>query len=259
MKKNDGERPLLLLSNDDGFAARGLNFLIDVLEPTCDLIVVAPDAPRSGASCAFTCAQPLTYRKVAQRPHVSIYACSGTPVDCVKMGLNLLCRERRPDMVVAGVNHGDNASVNTHYSGTMGVAREGALQGIPAIAFSLCDYSAEADFEPLRPYVAELVDRTLAAGLPPMTCLNVNFPGGRKTFEGVRLCRMGLSRWQNEVEPRRHPYGRDYYWLAGESVNLEPDAPDTDRRALEEGWVAVTPTSLDVTDYSLLESLRATF
>lgn len=256
MKKNDDERPLLLLSNDDGYMARGLRFLIDALEPMCDLIVVAPDGARSGASCAFTCGQPLTCRKVEERPHVRIYACSGTPVDCVKLGLNLFCGERRPDMVASGVNHGDNASVNTHYSGTMGAAREGALQGIPAIAFSLCDYRAEADFEPLRPYVADFVARVLAAGLPPMTCLNVNFPGERKTFEGVRFCRMGLSRWQREVEPRRHPYGHEYYWLAGESVDLEPQATDTDRHAIAAGYVAVTPTRLDVTDYALLDALR---
>lgn len=258
MDKHNG-RPLLLLSNDDGYQAQGLQFLIDTLRGAYDLVVVAPDSARSGASCAFTCAQPLTCRTIADEAGLRVVACSGTPVDCVKLGLSLCCDGRRPDLVVGGVNHGDNASVNTHYSGTMGVAREGALQGIPSIAFSLCDHRPEADFEPLRPYVTDIVRKTIGAGLPPLTCLNVNFPAGRRHFEGVRLCRMAHSRWQNEVEPRRHPYGHEYYWLAGESVDLEPGAEGTDRHALDEGWVAVTPTRLDVTDYELMASLAGVF
>lgn len=248
------KRPYLLLSNDDGVSAPGLQFLIQALRPMADLLVVAPDGPRSGYSCSITSTQPLRYREVSSEPGLSIYACTGTPVDCVKLALNVLA-ERRPDMVVGGINHGDNASVNAHYSGTMGVAIEGALQGYPSVAFSLCDHRPEADFTPLRPYLVDFMFKAIAVGLPPFTCLNINFPLAPR-FKGVKVCRMARSRWQKEVEHRRHPWGADYYWLVGESVELEPEATDTDRWALANGYVAVTPTQLDVTAHELMEVLQ---
>ena len=170
------------------------------------------------------------------------------------MALNLF-RDRKFDLVVGGINHGDNSSVNAHYSGTMGVAIEGALQGYPSIAFSLCDHRMDADFTPLRPYLIDFMFKAIAIGLPPFTCLNVNFPRKEK-FDGVKVCRMARSRWQNEVEERRHPYGSPYYWLVGECHELEPEATDTDRWALAHGYVAVTPTQLDVTAYELMDVLN---
>ena len=170
------------------------------------------------------------------------------------MALNLF-PERKPDLVVGGINHGDNSSVNAHYSGTMGVAIEGALQGYPSVAFSLCDHRPEADFTPLRPYLVDFMFKAIAVGLPPFTCLNINFPLAPR-FKGVKVCRMARSRWQKEVEHRRHPWGADYYWLVGESVELEPEATDTDRWALANGYVAVTPTQLDVTAHELMEVLQ---
>ena len=184
-------------------------------------------------------------------------SCTGTPVDCVKLALNLLI-DRRPDLIIGGINHGDNSSVNTHYSGTMGVATEGALQGYPSVAFSLCDHREDADFTPLASYIVDLVFKSIALGMPPFTCLNVNFPKANK-FKGVRICRMAHSRWQHELARRKHPYGADYFWLVGECEELEPEATDTDRWALAHGYVAITPTNLDVTDYELLNVLKQTF
>lgn len=250
-------RPLFLLSNDDGVTAPGLRFLIEALRPIADILVVAPDGPRSGFSCSITAKDPLHIRQVSHEEGLQVYACSGTPVDCVKMALNLF-PERKPDLVVGGINHGDNSSVNAHYSGTMGVAIEGALQGYPAIAFSLCDHSPNADFTPLKPYLADLCLKALSLHLPPFTCLNVNFPKAT-AFEGIRICRMAHSRWIKEVEHRQHPWGGNYYWLVGENLELEPEAEDTDRWALAHNYVAITPTSLDVTDYRLIESLRPQF
>ena len=250
-------RPLFLLSNDDGVTAPGLRFLIEALRPIADILVVAPDGPRSGFSCSITAKDPLHIRQVSHEEGLQVYACSGTPVDCVKMALNLF-PERKPDLVVGGINHGDNSSVNAHYSGTMGVAIEGALQGYPAIAFSLCDHSPNADFIPLKPYLADLCLKALSLHLPPFTCLNVNFPKA-PAFEGIRICRMAHSRWIKEVEHRQHPWGGNYYWLVGENLELEPEAEDTDRWALAHNYVAITPTSLDVTDYRLIESLRPQF
>lgn len=247
-------KPYIFISNDDGYMARGINFLIDTLRPVADLFVVAPDAPRSGAGCSITSAQPLRCRLLRKEPGLTVYSCTGTPVDCVKLGLDLL-GEKRPDLVAGGINHGDNSSVNTHYSGTMGVASEGALQGIPAVAFSLCDERAEADFTPLAPYLIDIVFKAIAIGLPPFTCLNVNFPL-RQRFEGVRICRMGRTRWVKETEKRVHPHGSPYYWLVGERTDLEPESTDTDRWALDHGYVAITPTTLDVTAHGLVDVLR---
>ena len=247
-------RPYLLLSNDDGVQAPGLNFLIETLRPYADLLVMAPDSARSGFSCSITAAHPLTYRVLRREEGLTVCACSGTPTDCVKMALNLF-PDRKPDLVVGGINHGDNSSVNAHYSGTMGVAIEGALQGYPSVAFSLCDHREDADFSPLRPYLVDFMFKAIAVGLPPFTCLNINLPLAPR-FKGVKVCRMARSRWQKEVEHRRHPWGADYYWLVGENVELEPEATDTDRWALAHGYVAVTPTQLDVTARELMEVLQ---
>ncbi len=247
-------RPYLLISNDDGVTAKGINFLIETLAPLADLLVVAPDSPRSGQGCAITPTVPLRCKLLRDEPGLKVYSCSGTPVDCVKLALNELV-ERRPDLIIGGINHGDNSSVNSHYSGTMGVATEGALQGYPAIAFSLCDHSANADFLPLQPYLIDFVFKTIAVCLPPFTCLNVNFPKCAK-FEGVRICRMAKSRWVKETKRCEHPYGSTYYWLVGHCEELESEATDTDRWALEHGFVAVTPTQLDTTAYELMEVLK---
>lgn len=247
-------RPYILISNDDGVNARGINFLIEALKPYADILVMAPDSARSGFSCSITSGQPLTYEILRREEGLTVCSCSGTPTDCVKMALNLF-PERKPDLIVGGINHGDNSSVNAHYSGTMGVATEGALQGYPSIAFSLCDHSPNADFSPLRPYLVDLMYKAITVGLPPFTCLNVNFPKVEK-FKGIKVCRMARSRWQKEVEEREHPWGGNYYWLVGECVELEPDADDTDRWALAHGYVAVTPTRLDVTADELVSVLR---
>lgn len=247
-------KPLLLLSNDDGVQAKGLDFLIKTLSLVADLFVMAPDGPRSGAGCGLTSSVPLVYREIHRGPGLTVCACSGTPVDCVKLALDQVMT-RRPDVVIGGVNHGNNASVNAHYSGTMGVAFEGTLQGIPSIAFSLCDHHPDADFEPLVDYVVRIVQAVIDNGLPEHACLNVNFPLG-KSFEGIRVCRMAMSRWIKEYQSCDHPHGGQYYWLTGDCENLEPEAEDTDSWALEHGYVAITPTQVDVTHYGLLETLK---
>lgn len=247
-------KPYILISNDDGVTAPGIKFLIETLHPVADLLVVAPDAPRSGFGCSITTLQPISYTVLRDEPGLKVCSCTGTPVDCIKLALNAF-PERRPDLIVGGINHGDNSSVNTHYSGTMGVVTEGTLQGYPAVAFSLCDHRWEADFTPLAPYLVDFVFKAIAIGLPPYTCLNINFPRVEK-FAGVRICRMAHSRWERELEPCPHPYGGHFYWLAGGSRELEPEAENTDRWALNHGYVAVTPTMLDVTATGLIDVLR---
>jgi 5'-nucleotidase len=256
MTEKTNRRPLILISNDDGFQSKGINSLVDMLRDMADLVVCAPDSPRSGFSCAFSVTTPLRLIKQHEEPGLQVWSCNGTPVDCVKLALARLLDGRRPDLVIGGINHGDNASVNAHYSGTMGVTLEGCMKYIPAVAFSLCDHSDDADFEPLRPYVREMVARVLKEGLPKGGCLNVNFPVA-KVFKGVKVCRMSLGTWNNESTECHHPRGFDYYWMVGHYQNDEPERQDTDRWALDHGYVAITPTQLDLTHYALMEQLRS--
>lgn len=248
-------RPLLLISNDDGYHAKGLNCLIDMLSDMGDILVCAPESARSGFSMAFSVTTPLRLKQRRQRGNVSIWSCNGTPVDCVKLALSELCGGCVPSIVIGGINHGDNASVNSHYSGTMGVTTEGCMKHIPSVAFSLCDYRDDADFEPMRPIVRSIVGRVLAEGLPDGICLNVNCPP-IPSFRGVRICRMAYGTWGCEVEKHHHPRGYDYYWLTGEYTNDEPSAEDTDNYALTHGYVAITPTTIDVTAHEFIEQCR---
>ncbi len=247
-------RPLIFISNDDGVHAKGLNELVAWVKDMADVVVMAPDGPRSGSAAAITSIVPVTYKKVSEEPGVSIYSCSGTPVDCVKLAFETVL-PRRPDLVLSGINHGDNASVNVHYSGTMGVVFEGCLKGIPSIGFSLADACADADFTALQPCIRTLVSQILAEGLPQGVCLNVNFPAG-KNLRGLRVCRMGWGCWNCEWKSAAHPAGKPTYWLTGQYENLEPDATDTDVWALSQGYASVVPIRLDVTAYDCLENMK---
>ena len=249
------KRPLLLISNDDGYQAKGINCLVDMLKDMADIIVCAPDDACSGFSCAFSAGTPMRLTLQHKEDGVEIWSCNGTPVDCVKMALANIC-QRRPDMVIGGINHGDNASVNTHYSGTMGVTMEGCLKYIPSLAFSLCDMDPDADFEPMRRYVREMTSRVLAEGLPKGVCLNINFPKGGD-YAGVKVCRMAYGTWYNETEKHHHSRGYDYWWMIGHYRNDEPEADDTDKWALTNGYVAITPTTIDVTAYEAMDQIKS--
>ena len=226
-----------------------------------DIMVCAPEDARSGYSCAFSATTPLQLKLREKRQGVEIWSCNGTPVDCVKMALAELV-PRKPDMVIGGINHGDNASVNTHYSGTMGVTLEGCMKYIPSVAFSLCDYRQDADFEPMRPLIRQITERVLQEGLPLGVCLNVNFPLGgsknpRESYKGVKVCRMAHGTWGGEVTKCHHPRGYDYWWMVGHYQNDEPEAEDTDNWALTHGYVAITPTQIDVTAYQAIDMIKS--
>ena len=248
-------RPLILVSNDDGYHAKGINSLIEMVRDYGDIIVCAPDAARSGFACAFSATTPLKLKLRREKDGVQIWSSNGTPVDCIKLALSELC-PRKPDLIIGGINHGDNASVNTHYSGTMGVTLEGCMKYINSIAFSLCDYRDDADFTPLEPYIRQIVQQVLRDGLPKGVCLNVNFPLA-ETFKGVKVCRMAYGTWGNEVYKCHHPRGYDYYWMMGHYTNDEPEAEDTDNWALNHGYIAITPTRMDVTAYEAFEQLKS--
>ncbi len=247
------KRPLILVSNDDGYHAKGINSLIDMLTDIADIVVCAPESARSGFATAFSATVPLRLKPRRMQDGMQMWSCNGTPVDCVKLALDQLLDGRLPDMVIGGINHGDNGSVNVHYSGTMGITIEGCMKYIPSVGFSLCDFSNDADFSPLRPYVRQIVQKVLREGLPKGVCLNVNFPK-LKEFKGVKVCRMAHGTWYNECAKMRHPHGYDYFWMTGFYRNDEPEADDTDNWALTHGYVAITPTRIDVTDYDTLKN-----
>lgn len=247
------QKPLLLLSNDDGVTAKGINELIKALRPMGELMVMAPDGPRSGASGSITSEHPLHYKPVRKEPGLNVFQCNGTPVDCVKLALHELA-PRTPDILIGGINHGDNSSVNVHYSGTMGVVIEGCLKGIPSVGFSLCNHTPDADFSAALPYVQSITREVLLHGLPYGTCLNVNFPD-TPHIKGVKICRQTDGVWTNEFQQAPYPRGGKYFWLTGEYKNLEPGAEGTDHWALDNGYVAITPTQIDVTAYQLMDSL----
>lgn len=241
-------KPLILISNDDGYHAKGIKALTDMVKGIGDIIVCAPESARSGYSRAFSMT-PLSFKKYKHIDYedttIDVYRCSGTPVDCVKMAYSQVC-PRKPNLVIGGINHGDNASTNSHYSGTVGIIIEGALKKIPSVAFSLCDYDESADFEPMRELVQKIVKKVLAEGLPEYACLNVNVP---KEWNGeTKLCRMAHGHWRNEVERRERPgSNQPYYWMTGYYQNDEPDATDTDAWAIAHGYASITPLTADQT------------
>ena len=251
----ENKKPFILISNDDGYQAKGINSLVDMIRDMADILVCAPESGRSGMACAFSANAPLVLVPQRQEEGLEVWSCNGTPVDCVKLALEELCKERRPQMVIGGINHGDNASVNAHYSGTMGVTLEGCMKYIPSLAFSLCTHDWFADFESLRPYIRKIVRKVLDDGLPKGVCLNVNFPVVDQ-FKGVRVCRMALGTWDNEVVKCRHPRGYDYWWMVGRYTNDEPEAEDTDNWALRHGYIAITPTKIDITSYEMIEQMK---
>lgn len=251
----ENKKPFILISNDDGYQAKGINSLVDMIRDMADILVCAPESGRSGMACAFSANDPLVLVPQKQEEGLEVWSCNGTPVDCVKLALEELCKERRPQMVIGGINHGDNASVNAHYSGTMGVTLEGCMKYIPSLAFSLCTHDWFADFESLRPYIRKIVRKVLDDGLPKGVCLNVNFPVVDQ-FKGVRVCRMALGTWDNEVVKCRHPRGYDYWWMVGRYTNDEPEAEDTDNWALRHGYIAITPTKIDITSYEMIEQMK---
>lgn len=248
------ERPLILISNDDGVQAQGIQELTAMMRRQGEVIVVAPDGPRSASSCCISPLNTITVRLLKQEDGLTIYQCSGTPTDCVKLAMDGLLT-RRPDLVVSGINHGDNASVSLHYSGTVGAVLEACMKGVPAIAYSLKTKSQQCNFRPYEEVVIRTARYALENGLPQDVLLNVNFPEVEE-LKGMKVCRMGRGRWMKEMKEDTSMLlgaGERAFHLTGYFQNLEPDAEDTDYWALDHGFAAITPIGLDMTEYKWLE------
>jgi len=250
-------RPLILISNDDGVDAPGLRELINMLSPLGDLLVVAPDAPRSGFSHALTVDYPLKIKKIEETAGLTIYSCSGTPADCVKIAKSCLL-PKTPSLMVSGINHGSNSSINIIYSGTMGAAAEAAILGIPSIGFSLCDHSQDADFSDTVLYGRAIAKEVLEKGLAPKISLNVNVPLLPKgEIKGVKICRQGIGQWNEIFEKKIDPdSGEELYWLDGYYVNEELDAEGTDETALKNGYISVVPVQFDFTAHNVIGKIK---
>ena len=253
MKK---ERPLILVTNDDGITAPGIAALIEVMKTIGDVIVVAPDKAQSGMGHAITINSTLRINKLNLYNVKSEYSCTGTPVDCVKFGVNKII-DRKPDLIVSGINHGANMSINVIYSGTMSAAVEGAIESIPAVGFSLLDYSLDANFTASKKIVKTVVDGVLKNGLPLGVCLNVNIPKlDYDLIKGIKVCRQAKANWVEEFDERKDPGGNTYYWLTGRFDNYDAGNEDTDVWALDNGYVSVVPTQFDLTAHTSINSIK---
>lgn len=237
-------RPLILVSNDDSYSAAGVHVLIDRLVKFGDVIAVCPDAPRSGQSMAITVNDALRITELPDYNGAKMYKVNGTPCDCVKLAMHHIL-DRRPDLVVAGINHGSNSSINVLYSGTMGAAMEGSAFGIPSIGFSLCDHSHDADFTPCLRAIDILVEAALKYGMPKEVCLNVNVPKVDYVPSEMRLAIPCQGSWNDEYREYTDPSGKKFYWLSGHFENFEPDNELTDEWCLNHGIISVVPISID--------------
>jgi len=252
-------RPLILITNDDGYRAGGLQTLIEAARPYGDLLVVASAEGQSGMSHAITVKVPLRVEKYIEEPGFTLYVSNGTPVDCLKIALNKLV-DRHPDLLLTGVNHGANSSVSVLYSGTMAAAIEGCMYHIPAIGFSLLDHSPKADFTPYIGYMQTIIEKVIKNGLQRGTCLNVNIPKiPVDDIKGIRVCRQARGYWIEEFDRRIDPNDRVYYWLTGDFFNEEPDAKDTDEWALKNRYISVVPVQIDMTCYKSMVKLKKLF
>lgn len=247
---------LILITNDDGQDSKGLRFLIDIMKDYGKVVAISTKDHMSGMSMAITTQIPIRLTKIEESEGYVLYAINGTPTDCVKFALDKLV-DRLPDLIVSGINHGSNTSVNVLYSGTMATVIEGCLDGINSIGFSLDNYSANADFSACEPYIRQITETVLNNGLPEGVCLNVNFPSIEAQYlKGIKVCRQAVGHWDEGFLLNRDPLGRDYYWLSGHYVNHEPNSTDTDEWAINNGYVSVVPIQTDMTAFNYLGELK---
>lgn len=249
-------KPLILVVNDDGITAPGIRALVEAVSNLGEVVVVAPDSPQSGMGHAITINNPLRLKKSNIFGDILAYECSGTPADCVKLGVDKVLH-RQPDLCVSGINHGSNSSINIIYSGTMSAAMEASLEGIPSVGFSLCDYAHDADFSTAALFANHIASLILKFGLPKYALLNVNIPkGAAQDIKGMKICRQAEAKWEEEYDERTDPMGRKYYWLTGKFVNHD-HGQDTDEWALANNYVSVVPVHHDLTAHHVIPFINA--
>ena len=248
------KKPLILICNDDGVTAPGIQSVIEAVRDLGDIMVVAPDKPQSGTGHGITLNATLRMQKIREEEGLKVYSCSGTPVDCIKLAIFKM--EMKPAIILSGINHGSNASINVIYSGTMSAAVEGALENVPSIGFSLLDHSIDADFTAAKGIARQISIKAIEEGLPKGVCLNVNIPKlHAEEIEGIKVCRQAKGNWEEEFEARKDPMGNEYFWLTG-TFNNQDHGEDTDIWALENNYVSVVPVQHDLTAHTALSEIN---
>lgn len=244
----------ILLSNDDGIYAQGISVLRRTLEDIAEKIsVIAPDRERSASGHGITVHRPLRAKKIIFKKSKSRgWAVDGTPADCVKLGLEVLLEEP-PDIVISGINLGPNLGTDILYSGTVSAALEALINNLPSMAVSLTSYK-NPDFTYAALFMKKIIPVVMEEGLPKGTLLNINIPPGIP--RGLKITRLGQRRYINVFQKRTDPRGRDYFWTAGEPINLDQDDPQTDVKAINDGYISITPVHFDLTNYSIMEKLK---
>ena len=253
----DLSKARILVTNDDGVNARGLEILVEVAHGLSDDVwIVAPEAEQSGAGHSLTLRQPLRMTKRGERR----YSVDGTPTDCVLMAVGHLLKDRKPDLTLSGINRGGNLGEDLTYSGTVAAAMEGTLTGVPSIALSqVYEDGTRPDWETARRLAPDIVRRLVEAGWPEGVLINVNFPaGGPAAVKGSRVVGLGRRKVGDHLVARRDPRGVPYYWI-GSLRNEEPNRPETDLAAVMDGYTAITPVHLDLTDRPTVRTLKAVF
>jgi 5'-nucleotidase len=248
-------RPLLFVTNDDGISSKGIKSLIEVAKEFGDVIVIAPDKPQSGMGHAITVNQILRLEKSLIFENIEAYTCSGTPVDCVKLGIYEIMK-KKPSLILSGINHGANYSTNVLYSGTMSAAVEGAMENIPSIGFSLDDFHSDADFSEVQKWSKRLIFEALNGDFPRNVCLNVNFPKFESVgYKGFEICAQAHAFWEDRFDKRLDQFGKPYYWLTGEFVSGQ-EIQGTDIDALKRGMISIVPTQFDMTAYNSIDQIK---
>lgn len=245
-------RPLILITNDDGIDAPGIHELVACVASMGDVVAVAPDGACSGQSSAISVNKVLTVTEHADYMGAKMYSVSGTPVDCVKLAMHALL-DRKPDLILSGINHGSNSGNNVIYSGTMGAVLEGCMVGVPSIGYSYHSHNQQGDLKACRPIVDMITRRVLESGLPSDICLNVNIPKG-ESCKGIKVTRAARGYWTEEYADYADPHGRPFYWLTGSFHNEEPDNPETDLYWTDRGYASVVPVR---PDQSAIDSIGA--
>lgn len=256
MSATENQRPIILVTNDDGVTAPGIHSLVNAVKDLGDVVVVAPDKPQSGMGHAITIGVPLRLNKVKDLfEGAEAWQTNGTPVDCVKLAVDKILH-RKPDICLSGINHGANHSINVIYSGTMSAAMEASIESIPSIGFSLLDYSIEADFTAAEFYVHKIVSSIINTNLDKHFLLNVNIPKvPLELMKGIKVCKQAYAKYDEDFDERLDPNGKKYYWLTGQFVNFDT-GEDTDVWALEHDYVSVVPVQFDLTNYTLKKELE---
>lgn len=245
----------ILVTNDDGIDSPGIYALVHALKPLGEIIVVAPDRQQSAVGHALTVSSPLRCTPFHRNGEMFGYAIDGTPSDCVKFAISTLLPDK-PDIIVSGINHGANTSINVLYSGTVSAATEGMLMGIKSMAVSLLSFSHEADMSVAAHFARLVAEKLPTLDLPEDTILNVNVPTiPMEEIKGIKITRQSTSEWHDHYERRTDPMGHDYFWIKGTYITND-DRPDADDVALKDGYVSITPIHYDLTNRKVMKELE---